>query len=206
MDLREAFEKAIIANELSNHITAAYRLSRATGGTSGYSFGVTQLDISNNPAAAICLAECGFTPSEIATLKTSIVVTKPFDARLLAHATIIDKYDDRQLDECLHHVLDLAITRRFSFADDFAIVVAADYHNQLNMSRNGRLASFCVALGRPVAGQDIYQLKMSIDWGKEEPEDVDRRYNNIAKIFGRPLKGRGPSPAEGLRPAGGNPA
>ena len=195
MDLWTAVEKSIVANELGSDLQAAYRFSDPDGihtGKSGWSFGIVQYDINNNPSAARCLAQCGFTPDEIAALKAQTIDDMwSMDARLREHKQIIDKWDDLQIDECLHHVQDVADQRGFKYADDFAICSAADYHNQIYMSLKGRLASFCAGLGRKVTGADIYALKMSIEWGQKRPDDVDRRYNNIARIFGRPLMHRG---------------
>lgn len=68
MDLLKAVCKALLANELSNNAAAAYRFSDASE-RSGLSFGITQLDVSHNPAAVRCLKECGFSEQEIAHLK-----------------------------------------------------------------------------------------------------------------------------------------
>ena len=78
----------------------------------------------------------------------------------------------------------VARSRRIEFADDAAIVHAADYHNQFYMSGAGKMATALVALGRPVNGNDILTVKLQTKWGQEDPDDVKRRYNNIARLMG----------------------
>ncbi|MCM0081798.1 hypothetical protein L4X63_09370 [Geomonas sp. Red32] len=183
MDPYVATKKALLANELSNNLRAAYRFSDAKGGNSGLSFGITQLDVSNNSAAVKCLVECGFTPSEIAQLKSKSGDLTALSAKLAAHATVVDKYDQAQIKECVDHVMTVAKSRGFTFANDEAIVHAADYHNQFFMSNGGKMANALVNLGRPVVSTDILNEALATLWGKKEPGDVKRRYSNIAMIF-----------------------
>ena len=183
MDLSTAVRQALLANELSNNAAAAYRFSNA-GASSGLSFGATQLDVSHNSAAVKCLQECGFTAAEIIQLKNKSGDWKSLSPRLLAHAAIVDKYDTAQIKGCLDHVLTVAQSRKFSFANDEAIVHAADYHNQFFMATAGKMANALAELGRAVTPQDIYQVIEETPWDKKDPEDVKRRYNNIARLMG----------------------
>jgi hypothetical protein len=193
MNLHEGFEKSIIENEMEGNVAAAYRFSDCDGvhnGKSGWSFGITQIDLDANPMLAhSCLVACGFSLAEIAALQAQTVADmKPMNARLKAAAITVDKYDDRQLDYCLDHVQEVAAQRGFTYADDFAVVCAADYSNQIGMGLNGGLAGHLLALGRPATGQDIYNYKLTIPWGEKRPDDVKRRYNNIARLYGKDLK------------------
>ena len=180
MSLIETLRKAIFANELSSNANAIYRFSNASE-ASGLSFGISQLDVGHNSAAVKCLQECGFTEAEIADVKAKR--GGGLSAKLKANMAIVDKYDDAQISYCLDHVLTVAKSRRITFANDEAIIHAADYHNQFYMSTNGKMANALVALGRPVTAQDILKIKLSTAWGQKEPGDVNRRYNNIVRIM-----------------------
>ena len=187
---REGLEQGIIQNEMEGNIAAAYRFSDCDGvhnGKSGWSFGITQIDLNANPMLArACLVACGFSLAERSALQAETIADmKPMNAKLKAAATIVDKYDDQQLDYCLTHVQMVAETRGFTYADNFSVVIAADYSNQIGMGVNGGLAAHLVALGRPATGLDIYNYKMNITWGQKRPDDVKRRFNNIARIYGR---------------------
>jgi hypothetical protein len=185
MDLYAQLRQALLFNELSGNCAAAYRFSDA-GGNSGLSFGVTQLDVKNNTDAVRCLQEIGFSAQEIVQLKAKSGDWHALSAKLAGHKATVDKYDMAQIKECLDHVTTVAKARRFSFADDLAIIHAADYNNQFYMSTNGTMAVALLNLNRPVTGKDIYDIKLKMPWGKKDPEDVNRRYNNIQKLFGKP--------------------
>lgn len=182
MSLLETFKKAIFANELSSNENAIYRFSNASE-ASGLSFGISQLDITHNSAAVQCLKECGFSDAELAQLAHKGGGWKALSGKLAANKAIVDKYDAAQIKECLDHVLTVAKSRRITFANDEAIVHAADYHNQFYMSTTGKMANDLVTLGRPVTPEDILNIKLQTAWGKKEPGDVRRRYNNIARIM-----------------------
>ena len=178
MDLLQKVRQALFLNELDGNPRALYRFSDA-GGKSGLSFGLCQLDASNNEMAVACLRECGFTETEIAQVKRKAAAD--LNAKLAAASAVIDKYDNAQVEECLHHVIDVATVRGFEFADDEAIVHAADYHNQFFMSRDGKMAMHLAGLDKPVTGEDIRDFKLQLAWGKKRPDDVKRRYDNVVK-------------------------
>lgn len=181
MKLLDALRKALLLNELSGNEKAAYRFSDASK-ESGLSFGVTQLDVSHNPTAVKCLRECGFTDGEIARLMKKQLAAE-LSQRLAAHAEIIDRYDAAQIKECLDHVLLIARARKFTFANDEAILQAADYNNQFYMSTNGKMARALSTLDRPVTAEDILHVKLGTLWGQKRPDDVYRRYNNIKNLM-----------------------
>ena len=64
-----------------------------------------------------------------------------------------------------------------------------DYHNQLYFSKNGllhkALQAFCVpSRESAIAAKFILAFKLKhTKWGKDRPADVERRFNNIQKIF-----------------------
>ena len=180
MSIHEAFRQALLLNELSGNVNAAYRFSDASH-ESGLSFGVCQFDVSHNTVAVKCLREIGFTEDEIAAVKKK--AGGGLSEKLAAHKAIIDRYDAAQIKECLDHVLTIAKSRKITFASDEALLHAADYDNQYYMSNNGKMASALAALGRPVEPLDILNVKLKTAWGQKRPDDVKRRYNNIAKLM-----------------------
>ena len=185
MNLRKAVEEALFLNELDGNPNAIYRFSDA-GGKSGLSFGRCQYDVENNATAVKCLQECGFTASEIAALKNKHADLAVLNAKLKAAADVVDRYDAIQVSECLNHVMTVARTRGFSYADDLAIVMAADYHNQFYMSTSGKMAMHLAGVGRAVTAEDIHKFKLTLPWGKKRLDDVERRYRNVLKVCNQP--------------------
>ena len=181
--LNDLFRKLILLNELSGNLDAALRLSLCSGGKSGYSFGESQLDINNNPAAVACLKECGFSDLEISLLQAKQVDPHTFTPRLQAHADIIAKYDEAQLSECLDRALNFDSDHGVPLADTAAILAEADFDNQYGSQGNVQLA-WLLALGRPITAVDILNFKLSETvYGKENPGDCKRRFANIAKVL-----------------------
>lgn len=183
---QEIFHRVILANELEGSTAHCYKFSDPDGirtGKSGWSFGLCQFDINNNPRAIDCLRECGFTTDEIAGLKAQTITDmRPMHNKLLANCTIIDRYDDRQLDECLQWPAQLC-KQAGIVLELSGLIALADYHNQFYMSRGGKMHNHLKTIGRPVTAVDIYKFKLSLPWGQKRKDDVDRRSDNIVRIL-----------------------
>lgn len=186
MTMDDIFRKIIIQNELGGNISLIYKFSDADGirkGKSGYSFGISQFDILNNTNAILCLRECDFTTDEIKELKEQIVNKTQYDKRLKEHYDIVDKWDEKQLNECLEHSISLCDFAGIKLKNRKTLYHLADYHNQFYFSKYGKMYKYLLSLGRIVNPEDILALKMKTTWGKSRPDDVRRRYNNITKIL-----------------------
>lgn len=187
MILADLFEKIIFRNELGGDSSLLYKFSDPDGirtGKSGWSFGLSQFDINNNPRAIDCLRECGFTTDEISGLKVQTVSDmRPMHNKLLANCTVIDRYDDHQLSECLQWPAKLCKGAAIAL-EESGLLSLGDYHNQFYMSRGGKMHTHLKGLKRPVTAEDIYRFKLTLPWGKKRPDDVDRRYDNIMRIIG----------------------
>lgn len=186
MELVPLLRKILLANELGGNAEAAYRFSDADGpqGRSGYSFGLCQFDLSHNREAETILGQCGFTPSEITALKRQEVDARQYNQRLAAQRDVIDAADRRELAGIISHVRNVERLKAFRFADELAVLAAADYHNQFYMSINGKLATYCALLGRPVTHADIFDFVLhQTAWGKKRPDDVRRRHSNVRRIW-----------------------
>lgn len=187
MNLVETFAKVILANELGGDPRLAYRFSDPDGvrsGKSGWSFGLCQFDIQNNPNAMHCLIDCGFTTDERLALKNQTCYDMPsMDKKLALNGTIIDRYDDGQLGECLQWPAQLAKESGIKLSDG-GLIACADYHNQYYMSRGGKLHTWLKTLGREVKAHDILDFKLDHTlYGQKRPSDCLRRYNNIEEIL-----------------------
>lgn len=184
--LSDVFKSITFENECHSNFEYVYSFSDADGvrtGKSGWSFGITQLDINNNPYATLCLREAEFTTDEIDLLKKqSSVSMMLMDAKLKRHKDAVDKYDRIQLDECLQHSLDMCIETRCDFSRLETFLHIADYHNQFYFSKGGKLYKFLQAMSSPISPEDILKFKLSLPWGIKRPDDVQRRYKNISKI------------------------
>ena len=186
MNLQEALRRSIIANEVDGKLTIAHRFSDPDGlrtGKSGYSFGICQFDLFNNPRAIHCLSECGFTPEDIDRLKRQDGPIADLDAKLLASAPIVNRYDATEIEHTIAWVKEICAVRGITFADDEAFIHACDYHNQYGMQANGKAVLYLSAIRRPVTASDIRAYKLGTAWGRKRPDDVRRRYDNIARIM-----------------------
>ena len=186
----ELFGQIILANELDGNERAAYRFSDPDGvktGKSGWSFGRCQFDTKNNPISRQCLAACGFTPAEIDGIVDQTIDIRPQHARLKANAAIIDRYDRVQLLDCIRRVKSVAVSKGIVFADDKAVLTAADYDNQFYFSAKmepGYLCFYLANLKRPATAADIVHFKADhTTWGKKRPDDIERRAANIDRIM-----------------------
>jgi hypothetical protein len=179
--LNSLFRKLILWNELDGNENAALRFSNASS-KSGLSFGVSQLDITHNDNAVACLRECGFNQREILSLQVKEEGWRSCSKRLVDHANIIAKYDEAQLKHCLDKSLDFALSHGVPMADTRAVLAAADYVNQYGSEGEGILAYF-KSLGKPFTAEDILYFKLhNTKYGRENPDDCQRRYDNISKV------------------------
>ena len=187
--LNELFYLVILANELGNNLSAAWRFSDPDGasGRSGWSFGLCQFDTRHNSAALKCLAACGFTETEIDGIIAQTVDVKPFAARLAAHAEVIERYDTDQLSYCLNKALEFNVCHGIIMTDTTALLAVADYVNQYGSEGEGIAAYFNdIDLQRPIIGQDVQDFKLSrTKYGREHRADCERRYSNICDIVAR---------------------
>jgi hypothetical protein len=188
-NLVEQLDKIIIENELSGNLAFVHKFSDPDGvrsGKSGWSFGRVQWDVQNNPAAARCLAECGFTAAEIAGIKGQSIDVHQFEPRLKAHADIVKKWDDLQLESCLRRAQNILAKHGVTPADDTALLAVADYDNQYHLSdinKPGYLVHYLAGSGLFTA-KDVLQFKLDhTKYGEDHPDDCRRRYNNLIKIM-----------------------
>lgn len=187
MELLKIFTQAILKNELDGNELAAYRFSDPDGiqtGKSGWSFGICQFDINNNPSAILALREIGFTTDQIIALKAQTIKNMTLmNATLKQNSTVVDRWDAKQLDECLNVPMQICVSSGITFANDEARIHVADYHNQFYMSRGGKLHNFLMSMKAPIVPEMILAFKLKLPWGLKRPDDVHRRYNNIAGLF-----------------------
>lgn len=177
---------ALLANELENTRRAAYKLSDPDGlhsGKSGYSFGICQFDFFNNPRALRILQECQFTPGELERVRLQDKAVSDLDAKLRQHAAVVDKWDQVEIGHTVRWVDQVSCQAGLVYASDAAFIHACDYHNQYNMEAGGKCIRHLQNLKRPITAQDIRDYKYTTAWGKTRPDDVDRRFENIAKII-----------------------
>lgn len=183
--LRQMFRNIISANEVGGNLSLAYVFSDPDGvrsGKSGWSFGICQYDVSNNPNAILALREMGFTTDEIKGIKDQSIQIYNMNRKLMDHKDIVDKWDLKQINECLFWPLELCneIGVDFDRAETFLHI--SDYHNQLNFSRGGKLYTWLQNQKVSVTPQMILEFKYTIPWGISHRDDVDRRYKIIMHV------------------------
>jgi len=70
----------------------------------------------------------------------------------------------------------------WTYLDDKALLYAADYHNQMHISKGGQFFKWAVRLDHPVSDYDIYKFRQNQEWGQKRPDDVSRRYANLLAV------------------------
>jgi hypothetical protein len=184
------FESSLHKNEGGAGV--AYKFSDAQVGTSGLSFGRSQFDIKNGNHDAKLLA-MGFSKEEIARLK-GIRLNKSTSAgdrafveeaakRLQANKALIDQYDNQQTgglqDTALERLRKLPPSVKIS--NPSVVAQMADAFNQY-----GDGISFDGVLNKKsgtITPEDFLNWRLSTLYGRNNPRDARRRYENIQKTF-----------------------
>lgn len=195
MKIKEIAEKidahkvmdAIAMNEISGNTAVAYRFSRASGGNSGYSFGRSQFDVSNNRYAVIFLRKkCNFMSKDINILLRLDKDVSELNKKLREHKKEIDEYDLQHTKEMITYVGTLLSDLDVENEETFVHLV--DYHNQFNLSKNGKMHRYLQTL-KFATSENVLNFKLNqTKWGKEHLHDVKRRYNNIKNYYQKEVK------------------
>lgn len=188
--LSVTFAKIILANELGSDLSLAYKFSDPDGersGKSGWSFGIVQFDVNNNPNAIIALREMGFTTDEIGLLRNQNSADAPnfmavMNAKLKAASDVVNKWDRQQLRECLTLPLQYCVELGVEFTEEETFLHIADYHNQFYMSRGGKMYRWLRDSVTAISPEMVRYFKLALPWGIKRPDDVKRRYENIVRI------------------------
>lgn len=176
----------IARNEIDGLLNIAYRFSKA-GGKSGYSFGRSQFDVSNNPSVSQFLRnKCGFTAEDINTLLRLEKDVTGLNNKLREHKKEIDDYDLQHIKNMIKYVG--GILSDLDVENEETFVHLVDYHNQFNLSKNGKMHRYLQTL-KFATSENVLNFKLNqTKWGKEHPHDVKRRYNNIKNYYQKEVK------------------
>ena len=184
MNIKEIMEKinlekimyVISLNEISGNENVICKFSYA-GGKSGYSFGRSQFDVTHNIKARNFLKNiCGFSDHDIRKLLNLDKDIGYLNERLKLFRRDIDRLDKEHIRNMVNYVAGLDGLPNFENEKIFVHLV--DYHNQFNLSKNGLMHRF-IKNKKILSSQDILNFKLGLKWGREQPQDVKRRYNNI---------------------------
>lgn len=173
----EKIMKVIALNEISGNENIVCKFSYA-GGKSGYSFGRSQFDVMHNMKARNFLKNiCGFSDQDMEKLLNLDKDINHLNERLKLFRTHIDKLDKEHIQQMVNYVTSLDGVSQFENEKTFVHLV--DYHNQFNLSKDGKMHKF-IKSKKILTSQDILNFKLKeTKWGREQPKDVKRRYNNI---------------------------
>lgn len=165
-------------NEISGNEKVITKFSFA-GGISGYSFGRSQFDIKHNPSSRdFLIKKCGFTQNEIDRLLALDKDISDLNEKLAKYRKEIDEYDMRHVQETIDHVSSLDGIPDISLK---TFVHLVDYHNQFSLSKNGKFHTW-IKNRKSLTAKDILEFKLhQTKWGREQPQDVKRRWLNIEK-------------------------
>jgi len=166
----------IALNEISGNENVICKFSYA-GGKSGYSFGRSQFDVKHNSKARNFLKEkCGFRPSDIDRLLRLDKEIGDLNNKLKNHREDIDELDKKHIEEMVNYVANLSELPEFE--DEKTFVHLVDYHNQFNLDKGGKMHKW-LQIKKYIIPEDILNFKLNLKWGREQPQDVKRRYFNI---------------------------
>ena len=169
--------RVIALNEISGNENVICKFSFA-GGISGYSFGRSQFDVKHNEAARNFLKnKCSFTQVEIDKLLRLDKDIAPLNEKLKVHRKEIDELDTEHVKKMITYVSTL---EKLPDMDEKTFVHLVDYHNQFNLSKGGKMHQW-LQLKSLLTPDDVLNFKLGLKWGKEHPEDVKRRWNNIER-------------------------
>lgn len=165
-------------NEISGNEKVITKFSFA-GGISGYSFGRSQFDIKHNPSSRdFLIKKCGFTQNEIDRLLALDKDISDLNEKLAKYRKEIDEYDMRHVQEMIDHVSSLDGIPDISLK---TFVHLVDYHNQFLLTKNGKFHTW-IKNRKSLTAEDILEFKLhQTKWGREQPQDVKRRWLNIEK-------------------------
>lgn len=171
----------IALNEVSGRTEVATKFSNAGTGKSGYSFGVSQFDVSNNCKAREFLLNHGFTSSDITRLLNMDKNIRDLNQKLYKLKDEIYKFDLDHIKASCKYLSELSGIPPLTTKTFMHLL---DYHNQFNLSKNGKMHNFLRANTNYLLSSEVLNFKLNnTKWGKEYPKDVWRRYYNIEKYF-----------------------
>ena len=172
--------KILAKNEISGNENVICKFSYA-GGKSGYSFGRNQFDVTHNLAARKFLKEkCNFATDEIARLLNLDKNITDLNNKLSKFRKEIDELDLSHVKEMIKYIGSLEQMPLVDTEKTFIQLV--DYHNQFNLSRNGKLHNW-LKERKIITSKSILDFKLKeTKWGRENKTDVMRRYNNIVNF------------------------
>ena len=162
----------LLFNELGGEESLAYRLSHARTSESGYSYGYNQMDIANNQVAKNIFEDILDNAKDadgdlIISSETKTEIKKNWTTKGNASAisntlkskinkalrssygkTKIDKLCNEELDKLISHIDTIIASisdkddKAYLTNDDAARLFLADYHNQYNLSTNGKMHKY----------------------------------------------------------------
>lgn len=187
----------LLKNEIGPDQSLIYKFSDPDGyrtGRSGWSFGCSQFDLSHNSSADEILEAAGFDRKDIDVLvrQTNAANMDKYNAMLLAGRSTIDHADFEHMRESFYHCLKLVVDKEILLENFGVLYHLVDYHNQFSMSPNGKIHRHLQRLNRTITSKDIltFKLKNTL-WGRKRPDDVNRRYENVALVIGNRIKAGG---------------
>lgn len=102
------------------------------------------------------------------------------NGKLREHKKEIDDYDLQHIKNMIKYVGGILSDLEVESEETFIHLV--DYHNQFNLSYNGKMHKYLKTLNFATC-ENILNFKLNqTKWGKEHPQDVKRRYNNIKRM------------------------
>lgn len=190
-------KEALLLNELSGNKSAGLRLSWAGNTNSGISFGYHQIDTKHNSLGFKLLTNWGVTNYDLEQIKNfnSNPNSKSFnifkkssscfriEEILKKNKNEIEKLYDDSLMGYIKYFKEIGIDK-LPIKDEKTLVQLIDYHNQFNLSKDGKMHKF-LKEQKEIDSNLILNFKNTqLKWGqsKEGRDDIMRRFKNIDSL------------------------
>lgn len=173
------------------------KLTVASIGDSGYSFGPQQIDCSKNGLGKVLLTNFGLPTETVDAICqfSRIKNPKPATKKQIASVESVLRENLDKLEQIGKNYIRSKLAEILSFkslslvAEIYPALVYhfLDMEVQFNLNAGGMVDKWLLGVGVHFSQENVCEeflrLKLKTAWGKKHPADVTRRYNNIQKLL-----------------------
>lgn len=174
------------------------RLKIASIGDSGFSFGPQQIDCSKNGLGAVILRKIGVDEKDIQSIcafsriKNPVMPDKGVVSRveklLKANVDLLEDEFDKYVNSKLTEILSYPSVRKLPNTEHAIVVMFVDMEVQFNLNKGGMidqwlLRTYTDSISPEELCQKFLAEKLSTKWGRSQPNDVFRRYDNAVRVL-----------------------
>lgn len=191
--------KALMLNEIGTNLKVAIKLSWAGNSNSGISFGYQQIDTKHNSKGFELLNKFGCKKEDIDLIKKfnnnptnsswnnfkNSISYKNINLKLEENDKELKNIFSNSIKSYFDHLKKIGIFN-LNFKDNNCIIHLMDYHNQFDLSNNGKMHNW-LKQQKNISSELIKKFKIEqTKWGTTTngKNDIERRFKNIESIDG----------------------